>query len=44
MRLRRGLQVLNWIWVDLFHWVVLHDSFLSRDPLGMRYFYARYSF
>ena len=32
--LRRGLQVLNWIWADLFYLVVLNDSFLSREPLG----------
>ena len=34
MRLRRGLQVLNWIWADLFYLVVLNVSFSSCDPLG----------
>ena len=34
MRLRKGLQVLNWIWADLFYLVVLNDSFLSRDLQG----------
>ena len=27
MRLRRGLQVLNWIWANLFYLVVLSDNF-----------------
>ena len=34
MRLRRGLQVLNWIWADSFCLIALRDSFLSRESLG----------
>ena len=29
MRLRKGLQVLNWIWADLFYLVVLNDGFFK---------------
>ena len=44
MRLRRGLQVLNWIWADSFYLAVLKDSFLSCDSLGVEHFFETPSF
>ena len=36
MRLRRGLQVLNWIWADSFYFVVLKNNIFKLRPLGVR--------
>ena len=44
MRLRRVLQVLNWIWADLFHFVVLNDSFFKLQPFGGKSFLCKAKF
>ena len=42
MRLRRGLQVLNWIWADLFHLLVQLKVFNTEQMNQAVFAFRRY--